>query len=668
MNHGWWAAILTCGLMSFASCAREDNPVDDGQGEAPGSESLNIQEKSQFDSYIDMGVYAGDNFYYYATGTWLKNNPLKEGQIVNGTLADQGELSRAFVNKLVKDAADGTTQDPLLKQLYTDWNATTKDVAKKILKAVLKSIDDVTTMDAMYAKMGELVGSGYAFPFSFSVYVADHTVVPYLSAPVKPAYYTKSKAVLQDISDLSDTEMAQIMASADKVKKMLNVKDNNKASTADSRGISRRHGHPYANSKVYKMNATRGTDAKNLYTEVMAVMGIDKQKEFRADDGLLAAGEALAELTLDELKNAMKYFVMARDIEIMPASNSAESDKSRLASIEWLVNLSGSPLSLYTSNIYDKTIKPENRENATKMAEEFRTAFKERIQKLTWMTDASKVKAIEKLEAMHVVAGWVDTEHPEWLVKAPQAGNFYDDVRDIFRQHYEIEKQLLGQKNADALMYATAVGGPSYVANAEYHLSCNMAVIYSSNLTAPIYCEDKGDAYNLAVLGATTIGHEMTHGFDNEGSKYDKTGVLAEWLDAESKANFEKLQQLQIDNFSSLTYWPDHYCDGKHTLGENIADLGGLCIAYDILMKRLAAKGVTDAERDFQAREFFRAFALGWMENISQEKADDYVENVHAPGSLRVIGNVYLMDEFYRVFNITRGALYLAPDKRFLIW
>ena len=671
LNHGWWTAILTCGLMSLASCAREDNPVvDDGQGQTPAGESQNIQEKSQFDSYIDMGVYAGDNFYYYATGTWLANNPLKEGQEMNGTMADQIEVSQAFVNKLVKDAADGTTQDPLLKQLYTDWNATTMDVAKKSLKAVLKGIDDVTTMDAMYTKMGELAGNGYDFPFAFSLFVNDHTVVPYLGIPAKPAYYRKPQAALQFISDLSDTEMAQIMVSVDKVKKMLNVKEGkNKGNAAGNRGIFGRHEHPYANSKVYKMNATRGADTPNLYTKVLATMGLDKLKEFRMEENVLYIGEMLSELTLDDLKNVMKYFVMARDIDIMPAPAPAENDTLLRTSIGWLANVSDSPLSLYMSNIYNKTVKPESYETAAKLVEEFRTAFKERIQKLTWMSDASKAKAIEKLEAMHVVAGWIDTEHPEWLVKTPQAGNFYDDVRDLFRQHYEIEKQLIGEISGDALMYATAIDAPSYEANATYFQNCNMAIINSINLTAPIYCEDKGDAYNLAILGATTIGHEMTHGFDSKGSNYDKMGIYNEWLDADSKANFEKLQQLHDDNFSSLTFWPNYYCNGTRTLAENIADLGGLCIAYDVLMKRLAAKGVTDAERDYQAREFFRAFAFAWMENFNQERADDYLnEDEHAAGSLRVMGNVYLMDEFYRVFNITRGILYLAPDKRFLIW
>ena len=327
------------------------------------------------------------------------------------------------------------------------------------------------------------------------------------------------------------------------------------------------------------------------------------------------------------------------------------------------------PLQLYMNNIYDKTIKPENREAAKQMTEELRTVFKEHVQKLTWMGEATKAKAIEKLDAMGVVIGWADTEHPEWLVKTPQAGNYYDDVRDLFKQQFEIDKQLVGLEDNDALAYALTNTEPSYGANAMYVPSCNMAIINSINLTAPIFCEDKGDAYNLAVLGATTIGHEMTHGFDNKGIKYNERGTFGEWLDADTEANYEKLQNLHSENFNQLSFWPDYYCNGTRTLGENIADLGGLCIAYDVLMKHLEAKGVTADERDYQAREFFRAFAFAWMENISQERADYLLnKDVHAAGCLRVIGNVYLLDEFYRVFNITGGTMFLKPEERFVIW
>ena len=638
-----WTVTLVCGLTSVTSCTDDDNAQDGGQGTA--AEGMNIQEKSQFDSYIDMKTYAGDDFYNYATGTWRSNNPLKEGQHQNGTQSEQEASSKAFLAKIVQETADGSTQDPLLKQLYTDWNAMTMDAAKQHLKAVLKSIDDVATLEAMTEKMAELVGSGYYFPFGLSVDVHNHNVVPLVKNPMLPS---KSQVRLQEISGLTDSEMAQIMATVNKVKPMLPEDDDDDAgnnANAAHRMLFRCHPHPRAT--VHSIDNLHRAAGKNLVRDVLAAMNLGDFKSYHSD-GAAESGEKLAELQLDELKNVMKYVVMARDADLMPASSAADNDKQRQTAIQWLVKLEASPLVFYLSHLYDKTVSPENREATKKMADEFRTAFRERMEKLTWLTDAGKAKALEKLEAMRVVLGWLDTEHPEWLSKTPQSGNFYDDVNELFRQSLEVRKQLIGMQTDDAFMYALSVDFPSYEPNAMYSSVCNMVVINSINMTAPTYLGDKSDAYNLALLGAT-MGHEMTHGFDDNGSKFDKTGQEIAWLDAESNANFEKLQQLQIDNFDRLTYWPDYDCNGKRTLTENIADLGGLCIAYDVLMKRLAAQGVTDAERDFQAREFFRAFAFSWMENIDQKQA-----------------NKYRLQDIQ--FNITKGKMYLSPEKRFLIW
>lgn len=665
LNIRLWAAILACGLVGVTSCTNDDNISDGGQGTA--AEGMNVQEKSQFDSYIDMKTYAGDDFYNYATGTWRSNNPLKEGQHQNGTQSEQDGVSKAFLAKMVQEAADGTTQDPLLKQLYTDWNAMTADVVKQRVKAVLKSIDDVTTREAMITKMGELVGRGYYFPFGLSLDVFKHSVVPSLKIPKLPA---KPQARLQEISGLTDTEMAQIMATVDKVKKIIPEDDDDDDAgsngNAANRMLVRCHPHPHAT--VYSIVNLRRAESKNLVREVLQAMNLGQWKSFFSAEGVSESGEKLAELQLDELKRVMKYTVMARDVDLMPAANAADNDQQRQVAMKWLVELEASPLVFYMSHIYDKTIPQENREATKKMIDELRTAFRERIGKLTWMTEAGRAKAVEKLDAMRMVLGWTDTEHPEWLAKTPQAGNFYDDINELFLQSTEVRRQLIGMTTDDALMYALSVDFPSYEPNAMYSPVCNVVIINSINMTAPTYLADKSDAYNMALLGVT-MGHEITHGFDDNGCKFDKTGEKIPWLDAESQANFEKLQKLEIARFDSLTYWPLYNCNGERTLTENIADLGGICIAYDVLMKRLAAQGVTDAERDFQAREFFRAFAFGWKENIDQTQANKYrLADIHAPGCLRVNGNVYLLDEFYRVFNITKGNMYLAPEKRFLIW
>jgi putative endopeptidase len=159
----------------------------------------------------------------------------------------------------------------------------------------------------------------------------------------------------------------------------------------------------------------------------------------------------------------------------------------------------------------------------------------------------------------------------------------------------------------------------------------------------------------------------MTHGFDPDGKQFNKVGKEEEWMvPADSKA-FDALTEKMIAHFNKQTFG-DYKCNGKLTVGENTADLGGLYIGYDAFMKLLAKKGVTGDELDRQGREFFRAFAYTWMGNLGTEYIQLINNDVHALDPVRVNGNVYLMDEFYRLFNIKSGKRYLAPADRIEIW
>ena len=224
-------------------------------------------------------------------------------------------------------------------------------------------------------------------------------------------------------------------------------------------------------------------------------------------------------------------------------------------------------------------------------------------------------------------------------------------------------------KEGDAdLFYAQEWFDQSYKPNARYMEVNNSMYILGINLIEPIFDLQMCDALKYSVIGATTIGHEITHGFDNEGSLYNKIGKKEEWWTPADKQNFAKLQDAMVKNFNSLYYADNVYCDGEATLVENIADLGGLNIAYDAFVKKMKATGISGDELDRQGREFFRAYAYYYMENMSAEEIESYKQDEHAPFCLRVNGNVYLMDEFYRLFNIKDGKMYLAPKDRIEIW
>ena len=248
----------------------------------------------------------------------------------------------------------------------------------------------------------------------------------------------------------------------------------------------------------------------------------------------------------------------------------------------------------------------------------------------------------------------------------PTGKSFYEMVCNLFSQYSDIMKKLIGLTSEDAFHYCEWMQVPAYTANAFYNEKNNSINILASNLIPPIYDKNQQAFYNYAVLGATTIGHEMTHGFDATGSLYDAIGKQAEWWDPQDKAVFKEKQKQMINHFDKLEYMPGVYCDGENTLSENIADLGGLEIAYEAYMNKVSA--TTRSERQYLAREFYRAFADAWRQNATPERMKIYAADVHAAPKLRINGNVCLTDAWYRVFGITEGQMYLAPDERIQIW
>ena len=654
----WGMAMTSCQGFIDSVVGVEDNP-------ASGTEvaAKNISEPSDFEAYIDMSTYAGDSFYQYAVGKWLDENPLKNDEYSNGTMAEQAELSYEFVKNLAgSNYGTATGTDPVLTCLHEDYKADEFATDKAALKSILAGIDKPTTLQEMYQLMGKLTRDGYMTPAVYYPLQVERKVVPAFAFPEPKKQFKADYKTLMAYADMTMEDAEQVEAVAKKWKDFL-VKqeaflDKHQCCT------------PHRNLVKMEFSRTRGDEEhplKAIFDAVKKGLG-----DVYTEDGYKLVDGYLAKMTLDELKLFCKYMVVNRDFLFMPGAPSYHekaygSEDMIIAFLAYKF----CPLHVNISALYNQTVDPNNREAVMKMCKEICTAFKKRIEKRPWMSEATKQKAIEKLENMTMYVGWPTNENrrKDWKMNVPQnRSTAYLDMLDLFKQRSDIIDKKAGSTDESDLFFAGENYMPSYKANAFCTRIDNSITILSSNLKAPIFDPSKSDAYNYSVMGATTIGHEITHNFDSEGRKYNKVGKLENWWTAADIKTFEEFEKLMIDNFNGLTYYGNHKCDGKNTLAENIADLGGLNNAYDAFIKKQTDKGISGAELDRQGREFYRGFAVGWMENPSDEAIDDYEEDEHAPNFLRVDGNVYLVNEFYRLFNIQSGKMYLAPDKRIEIW
>lgn len=651
------AAILSCGFL-LTSCkdvaGTDDNPVN-----PEPATPTNIVEQTDFSSYIDMNTYAGDDFYRYAVGKWLTENPLGD-KSANGTLAQQSNNTNDFLASLA------TSTDEVISRLRNDFNVSSVTSDLAIVKEKVNYINSITSIEDMYKAMGQMMLAGYHAPFFFTSVAYERTVSPFFALPENSSFYDLDDESMKKYGGMTDAEVKKTEELIDSWEKLLVDKE----LIAGKSGRIPRH---ILESRLVKFNFTlTRAGGSNPLLSIFTSMG------FKEDDAKAMVYDEyehintfLAKLTLDQLKLFNIYMVLNRDLNYIPQEET-DTFKNLLTH---LIETKYGPLSVLVSEIYNKTIPAANRTAATAMASEFRKTFKDRINKLTWMSDATKAKAIEKLENMDINIGWPDDEskRADWTVKVPAVvtegkSSFYTDVLDIFIQQAKIAIKKINSESKEDLFYADEVNSSSFESNAFYSQVNNAVYILSSNLVPPIFDPGRSDAINYSVLGASTIGHEITHGFDPGGKNYDKTGKETPWMTAADALAFDALSNKIIARFNTLSIGDIYKCDGKKTVTENTADLGGLYIGYDAFMNLLDKKGVTGAERDRQGREFFRGFAYAWMGNLSEKKIKSYAKDPHSPHALRVNGNVYLMDEFYRLFNISSGNMYLAPADRLVIW
>ena len=286
-------------------------------------------------------------------------------------------------------------------------------------------------------------------------------------------------------------------------------------------------------------------------------------------------------------------------------------------------------------------------------------AYRGRIEKLDWMSEETKKKAIEKLGVITKKLGYPDVwKNYEGLMIDPGL-SFVENV--LRAQTFEFDrkmKEVGGPVNRDEWQMS-----PQTV-NAYCDLVLNEVVFPAAILRPPFFDPAAEDAMNFGAIGAT-IGHELTHAFDDQGSRFDLHGNLHEWWTPEDKAQFDARAAQLAAQFDAYAPFPDVHVNGKLTLGENIADLGGLLIAYDGLKLAMGEKFSLDA-----AQKFFIGCAMAERGYFREERARFLLQiDPHSPAQFRVNGPVSNMDEFYQAFGVREGdKLWRKPEERVRIW
>ncbi|HKI46294.1 MAG TPA: M13 family metallopeptidase [Balneolales bacterium] len=311
-----------------------------------------------------------------------------------------------------------------------------------------------------------------------------------------------------------------------------------------------------------------------------------------------------------------------------------------------------------------KAFPPEAKKQVNEMVQHLKEAFREQIKGLDWMSEATKQKALEKLDKYLVQIGYPD----KWIDYSSITIKPEDYLGNVIRaSEFDFQRNIhkLGKPVDRHEWFMT----PQTV-NAYNNPTMNEVVFPAGILQPPFFDPKAEAALNYGAIGVV-IGHEMTHGFDDEGRKYDSDGNLNNWWTKEDQKKFEKRAEKVALEYDQFTVLDSLHVNGKLTLGENIADQGGLLLAHNALLKYYQAHGNPGNVDGFTPdQRFYLAYARVWRAKYTPELQSMLIKvDPHSPPKYRVNGNVVNMAPWYKAFDVTpKDTMYVAPDKRALVW
>ena len=601
------------------------------------------------DDYKDTSFRPGDDFFMYCNGNYWNNTVVDDANPYKALFMDQiddemkkREAALTLPSK-VKTLADADKTD-----------AATIDAQKAKLQSALDRVNALTTKEEAWKLMAELYLEGYHTPFDLFSFAMNGKVVVAMNFQTSPDYNAFNFRSMEDLSSRLDND-ADLLACFHPLK------------SATTRGID--------NDK-WPMMVTffnvLGFSLDDVYTMDTNPDKILENKAELLHDIFVGAQD----WTVEEWKTYLTEYLQQDAVFFDNNAAAAVSMTCKEAVNNYLSKALGYELSHEFAKAY---ITSEQKQRMTEYAEELRQTFRERIQQNTWMSEGSKQNAIEKLNKMVFNIGAPDEWFEEGLADLSQEQTLFDDILALRRTKTNLLRKIAGMSIQRASFHQIILKYPLTVSNACYVQSGNYMNILPAFMLAPNFDPLQNDAHNYANM--MTWGHEITHGFDTNGAKFNKDGDLGTlWASEADRLEFERRTQQLIDHYSSFDVMPFETGlknDGAFTVSENVADLGGFLLAYDTYLKHLNKQGFKGEQLNLQKRRFYEAYGYlfggKWTADFALKRTGDpsrpAEKNIHSLSRERVNGVVTNSDDWYDLFDVKAGdKLYLAPDKRIRIW
>ena len=641
---------------------------------------------------FDESIARNDDFYQWATGGWQKNNPLKPEYSRYGSFDVLRENNEIRINELFSEmskvkAEYGSVEQKIsdLYKMGLDEERLNREGAEPIREAV-NAILATSEREALLASIPALHTDGIGV--FFAAYPAadledSNMTIFYLeqgglgmgnrdyyidqkNAEIKAAY----RLYLEKLFTLAGVE-GDIQKMVEDVVAIEDAIAEKSWSNVECRDIVKGY-NPYSVEALCKEYATVDWKA---YFEAMNIETLDKVVVSQPS----SMANILNILATTPVE-ALRAYVAAHYIN---TASSYLSEEFAVASFEFFgKTMSGTQeirprwkramgvpnniLSEAVGQMYVAKYFPESEKaRVEKMVANIQQAFGKHIDVLDWMSDDTKAKAHEKLAAFTVKIGYPNKwKDYSTLIVNPEK-SYWENVVKANRWYTADAMAEVG-KPVDREKWLM----PPQMVNAYYMPTTNEICFPAAILQPPFYNPNADDAVNYGAIGVV-IAHEMTHGFDDQGSQFDKVGNMNDWWTAEDRAAFEKKTNILVEQFNAIEILPGLFADGKFSLGENIADQGGLRLAFTGLKDYAWAEGRPEDIDGFTGEQrFYIGYATLWAQNITDQEKERLTKvDVHSLGRNRVNATLRNIQSFYDAFGITEAdAMYMPEEERVIIW
>ena len=641
---------------------------------------------------LDTTAVAQNDFYQFACGGWMVNNPLTAEYSRFGSFDKLALNNLEQVNGLIQEIAAGKHQHGSVGQKIGDIYNLAMDTARRDQEGIVplqKTLDEIAQISSR-EQLSEVLGKAMEFGL-WSMYVEadlanssmnilneeqagfalgekeyyldtdEHTTmirneyVKHIARMFSLFGFENADALAQTVLRL-ETRIAK--AAFSNVQLRDPQANYNKMSIDDLQKLV-----PQVDWRVYFAAADIATDSLSI-----------GQIAHLQEVGSLLADEPLEDLktlfTWQAIDGAASYLtteIYNANFDFYGRVLSGREEPSPL----WkrAVGIVNGTLGEAVGQMYVKKYFPEeNKARMLALVRNLQKALGIRIENLAWMSDETKAKALEKLNAITIKIGYPDEWRDYTKLEIDNALPYYTNLQRAAKFQQEYSMSYLGKPVDKKKWYMT----PQTV-NAYYNPTSNEICFPAGILQYPFFDMSADDAFNYGAIGVV-IGHEMTHGFDDQGCQFDKDGNMLNWWTAEDKAAFDARTKVMEEYFNGIEVAPGVHANGAFTLGENIADHGGLQVAYLAFCLNEEAKPEAERlqERDgfTPAQRFFLAYANVWANNIRPEEILQRTKSdPHSLGRWRVNGALPHINAWYEAWNVTpESPMYIAPENRVSIW